>query len=140
MILYEKTVHKKFIQNVILLVFYKFKFRSILLLYVPGYFGIIVILDEFYLTVEASVFSAFQGVGNFSVTVPALEVDERTEVKLTPMKLQTLTSTFRFAVETVELWWPNGYGKQNLYRVDVKLKINGKQIEFKFIAIFYSLV
>ncbi|NJK87571.1 MAG: glycoside hydrolase family 2 protein [Bacteroidales bacterium] len=36
-----------------------------------------------------------------------------------------------FTIEDPELWWPNGYGKQNLYNVKVILKKEGKIIDTK---------
>ncbi|HET9571542.1 MAG TPA: hypothetical protein VFP20_09080 [Bacteroidales bacterium] len=35
----------------------------------------------------------------------------------------------KMTVKNPELWWPNGYGKQNQYTVRMELKVNGKCID-----------
>lgn len=43
--------------------------------------------------------------------------------------LEHLHSPKSISIEDPELWWPNGYGKQPLYQVDVRLYSNGTEID-----------
>src|SRR5262249_36250676 len=47
------------------------------------------------------------------------------EVKLTPAEFSQLT------VHNPRLWWPNGYGKQELYHLELSFSENGKESDSK---------
>lgn len=69
------------------------------------------------------------GVDTVSGTVLLALGDKTTSVKLKiapqTMELVELPS---ITLEDPRLWWPNGYGPQNLYKLKVKFLINGKQL------------
>ena len=56
------------------------------------------------------------------------------EGKVTSAKVDVAPATTEFiefpsfSLEDPKLWWPNGYGPQNLYTLKVKFLINGKQV------------
>ena len=61
-----------------------------------------------------------------------------TSVQLTPAEFKQLT------VQNPRLWWPNGYGKQNLYHLKLVLEVAGqesdsKQLQFGIREITYEL-
>ncbi|MCR2823021.1 beta-mannosidase [Lederbergia panacisoli] len=61
-----------------------------------------------------------------SLTNPAGQV----EVKTVPVS--ALQEIITFNVDNPELWWPNGYGKQSLYQVEVSLlDKNGSKLDAK---------
>ncbi|MDR0475697.1 MAG: hypothetical protein LBH43_18760 [Treponema sp.] len=39
------------------------------------------------------------------------------------------TGKLRFRINDAELWWPKGYGKANLYDIEVRLEKNGKPVD-----------
>jgi hypothetical protein len=62
----------------------------------------------------------------------------KTEIKLTPAEFAQLT------VEHPRLWWPNGYGKQELYTLKLAVTVDGhpsdaKQVRFGIREISYEL-
>jgi len=63
--------------------------------------------------------------------VEVCEADFVTEVTITdPDGVETVYDSCDILIENPKLWWPNGYGKQDLYTVLVKLKkADGKEID-----------
>ncbi|MCX7842062.1 MAG: glycoside hydrolase family 2 protein, partial [Clostridia bacterium] len=47
------------------------------------------------------------------------------------MSFMESESTVSMEIENPELWWPNGYGKQPLYEINIELLDNGRQSDFR---------
>jgi Glycosyl hydrolase 2 galactose-binding domain-like/Exo-beta-D-glucosaminidase Ig-fold domain/Glycosyl hydrolases family 2/Concanavalin A-like lectin/glucanases superfamily/Glycosyl hydrolases family 2, TIM barrel domain len=79
--------------------------------------------------------AAFEGVEvTKSITIPA----GNSEIKLTPSEFSQLT------VHNPRLWWPNGYGKQELYHLKLTVSDNGhesdtRNVRFGIREITYEL-
>ncbi len=76
------------------------------------------------LTISADVYNASDTIQTGVLTYRLESVTRSREVTLQPKQKQTVT----FSVLTVNnprLWWPNGYGAQELYTLDFSFQING---------------
>ncbi|MCD6010756.1 MAG: glycosyl hydrolase [Flavipsychrobacter sp.] len=49
------------------------------------------------------------------------------KLKIAPQRME-LVEFPSVSLEDPKLWWPNGYGSQNLYKLKVKFLINGRQV------------
>ena len=60
-----------------------------------------------------------------------ISLDGRTSTISRKSKSTSETISERFVIRKPRLWWPNGYGKPNLYPLKVKLLSNGKAVDSK---------
>ncbi|MDG5471535.1 glycoside hydrolase family 2 protein [Jeotgalibacillus sp. ET6] len=51
------------------------------------------------------------------------------------VKTDQTQETISFTIENPDLWWPNGYGNQPLYRVKTELKKDGRTVDAKEMTI-----
>lgn len=85
--------------------------------------------------VRGTLQARFEGV---SVTKSIELTPGETEVRLTPSEFRQLS------IQNPRLWWPNGYGEQNLYHLKVGVNVAGiesdsKEIQFGIREITYEL-
>lgn len=66
-----------------------------------------------------------------NLTLDILIESPENEVVLNSYSINNVNFTKEIKIENPMLWWPNGYGKQNLYSVKVELKRDGAVIDFK---------
>ena len=70
---------------------------------------------------------------------PHVEVDGRAETVVSCVspdgKVLSLTANTETEIENPQLWWPNGLGKQNLYKITVSLKENDEIVDEKRLKI-----
>jgi hypothetical protein len=76
--------------------------------------------------------------GDVTVTKQVTAVSGKSSVTLSPQEFRQLT------VQHPRLWWPNGYGKQELYTLNVSFAANGsesdrKQVRFGIREITYEM-
>ncbi|RIW34255.1 glycoside hydrolase family 2 protein [Bacillus salacetis] len=92
-------------------------------------------LDDVYLTQKHEKGSVEMGVrvrmeeltsANFELHVRVTDPDG--EVSGTTVKGAAGEENFTFMIDSPQLWWPNGYGDQPLYDVDVKLLADGREV------------
>ena len=72
--------------------------------------------------VNGTLTASFDGV---SVTKNVSAAPGKSEVKLTPAEFAQLT------VKNPKLWWPNGYGKPDLYTLKLAFAVNGRDSDVK---------
>jgi len=75
---------------------------------------------------------------NVSVSKDVTLAPGKSEIQLTPSEFAQLT------VQHPRLWWPNGYGKQELYKLQLSLSVDGResdlrQVRFGIREISYEL-
>uniref|UniRef100_A0A383W609 beta-mannosidase n=1 Tax=Tetradesmus obliquus TaxID=3088 RepID=A0A383W609_TETOB len=58
--------------------------------------------------------------GQLTVSIPALNLQDKQAVDLDTAKTASFVSTFKVNASDVELWWPLGYGSPSLYNVSIK--------------------
>uniref|UniRef100_A0A0M3IL90 beta-mannosidase n=1 Tax=Ascaris lumbricoides TaxID=6252 RepID=A0A0M3IL90_ASCLU len=85
--------------------------------------------DSFIITVEMHIFSAVSSDSlEGLVTIPELALWASFKERVIGMRRNRFTVSLIVHTESVELWWPNGYGKQRLYVLKANAKLNGEDI------------
>ncbi|MDQ2086416.1 glycoside hydrolase family 2 protein [Herbivorax sp. ANBcel31] len=77
-------------------------------------------------------------VENFSgefLDLEAVITSPKGEVITSEKTTKDLSNNIHLDIENPQLWWPNGYGNQPLYTVEIKLKNNGRYLDSKKLRI-----
>uniref|UniRef100_A0A1I7YUG0 Glyco_hydro_2 domain-containing protein n=1 Tax=Steinernema glaseri TaxID=37863 RepID=A0A1I7YUG0_9BILA len=96
---------------------------------------------EFYVVaVELYVYSAVTENSEIHVYLPQLNVDQKLQAQLQRDKMNKVVANVTVAASKVKLWWPNGYGQQNLYDVTAVATVKGESIRSETIQVGFRTI
>jgi beta-mannosidase len=97
-------------------------------------------LDDVYLTqkheegaVELGVRVRIEELGSANFDIQVLLTNPEGEVSEATLKGASAEETLTFQIESPNFWWPNGYGEQPLYNVEVKLWANHEEVHHQLL-------
>jgi beta-mannosidase len=71
----------------------------------------------------------------FNLEILLVSPDDKKICKIQPVDYPGNNSSVIVEIDDPKLWWPNGYGKQPLYKVSVKLKREGEELDSREFSI-----
>ncbi|KAK0419319.1 hypothetical protein QR680_014081 [Steinernema hermaphroditum] len=96
--------------------------------------------DNFVVNVELYIYSAVTDSSEIHVYIPKLNIDKKILAKLKRDTMNKVVGAITIPASKVKLWWPNGYGQQNLYDVTAVAMFNGESLRSETIQIGFRTI